>query len=141
MVDKLEIEALFAKDEDAWEGMVSGSVGEEEGKSSGGVVHGEVEGREALESGWSEEVVKARKGLEKDLKVQKRQWLEIGRKMGKIVEMEEQMAIEERMHRNEEKEGKRKAKQNGVDKTARKDNAKVVPSSNHVRIIDESRKT
>jgi len=107
LLDRLEILGLWADDEEAWDVMTS----EDNAKCVSGDVGWDLrigEGKD-LRGGWGREIVKARRRVERDLKLQKKAWLETGRKMAEIVEMENSMAETERIERKKKMESRRMA--------------------------------
>lgn len=95
----LEVWGFWGRDEDEWDGIVEGRSGGRGGNSG--------KGR------WEEEVEKAKRYIERELREQKKTWLETGRKMAEIVWKEKELAEKEKVERRAEKERKRKFKLQG----------------------------
>jgi len=93
LLDGFEVEGLWGADEERWDELVE--RGGETGKIGGG-------------GSWSEEVEMAKRKVERDLKVQKKTWLETGRRMAEIVWQEKELAEKEKLVRNGDKERKRR---------------------------------
>lgn len=103
LVQGLEVWGLWGGDEDVWD-----SVTESSRK-----LRGRGDGGKGVEGRWEEEVEKSKRFIERELREQKKTWLETGRKMADIVWKEKGLAEKEKAERRNEKDRKRKLKLQG----------------------------